>query len=106
MDGAPVSQGVIKMVGWLLVPFAARAAQLIAEAERRTAQARYRESVKRWQVNKGNPSYLPFNDLPDDADDPPIAAPQRMARCAGGSCPNCGAPPEPVRCSYCLTPFA
>lgn len=20
------------------------------------------------------------------------------------SCPNCGAPPEPVRCSYCLTP--
>jgi len=31
------------------------------------------------RLNKGNPSYLPFNDLPDDPNDPPIAAPQRMS---------------------------
>lgn len=33
-----------------------------------------------WEsLNKGNPSYLPYNDLPDNPDDPPIVPPQRLA---------------------------
>jgi hypothetical protein len=30
------------------------------------------------RLNSGNPAYLPFNDLPDDESDPPIAPPQRL----------------------------
>lgn len=33
-----------------------------------------------WErLNSGNPSYLPYNDLPDNSDDPPIEKPQRIA---------------------------